>query len=210
MSDGAGSNMPGWVWPATFLTTFFLFVFIYVATVASERSVQETLMDERVSNFQFSQDLERKSWEMALERPFVQELAGRLAKRIELSKTIVDGKEGALERLWVNAPENLEAMGLLIDYRLYFMLQLSPLVLLFAFPVIIDAAMQRKKGMYRNSFSSPLRHTIGGRVIALPFSYLTFGAFFVPIAIPVYLFLVFLGIKLSGWWMWVVYLPKRI
>lgn len=209
MPASSGGSAPSWLWPFTITLILSMGIIIYVSTGAEKEQVYNALYEERTSNFSFSEYVDKHAWESAKSNLMFQHLTLHLAEKIERSKRIAK-EDGAVEKIWYNAPENLTALGLLVDYRIFALITLMPLLLLFALPVLVDALMQRKKAMYRNSFTSPLRHNIGGRVIAVPMTYLSLFALFLPFAIPLHIYLFLLAFKLSGWWLWTAYLPKRI
>ncbi|WP_127471994.1 DUF4400 domain-containing protein [Thiomicrorhabdus aquaedulcis] len=204
------SKFSGWVWLITFIFVYFIGVGIWVGMVLKASSVETTLISERESNAFVMSGLDSHAWAFGREHDFFSAVADRFNKRIQNSKSIVDGKTGILEDVWDETPVKISLYGSLLDYRAGLLVLLLPSVLIVYLAIMIDGALLRKVQNYRNSFSSPLRHTIGGRVLGLNLGVLIVILFFAPFAIPFWVFTLIIVIKAFGWWLWVVNLPKRI
>ncbi|WP_029913811.1 DUF4400 domain-containing protein [Hydrogenovibrio marinus] len=173
-------------------------------------TVKSQLLTERYINHTFSPYLDEKAWNSATEYGLVQPITNAMANHIAKSHPTVSNKNEALENAWATAPESLNLMGLMIDYRIYHLFYMLPFFLVIAFPILMDAIFLRKKGKYQNSFISPTKHHVGSQVLGMTFSYLMILAIIAPFSVPASAFFVIYLIKMSGWWIWIVSLPKRI
>lgn len=209
MIDNA-QKTSGWIWLLTFLFIYFIAVSIWVAMLVNPDSIEASLIAERTSNSAIASTLDKSSWELSREYSLFAAGAEILNERILNSKAIVEGQTGIIENVWQETPLKMSLYGTLLDYRLAIFSLLIPTLIIIFIVSIIDAIMVRKVQLYRNSFSSPLRHTIGGQVLGVNLSILTIILFFMPVSIPFWVFALIVLIKTFGWWLWLVNLPKRM
>jgi hypothetical protein len=207
---GNDKAVSGWIWFITFAFIVLIGVFYYVMFVTTSERLESVLVNDRYYNANFSSSMEDKAWAKTLNSPMVQLVTDRISQRMLDANEIIEGKRGAVEKSLSKAPENISYMGFIIDYRINMVWFLLPLFVLVAIPVLIDAIMVRRKGFYSNSFTSPLRHTIGGRMLGVPATVIILYMTMMPFSVPVhYLVLIFI-VKMAGWWLWMSSLPKRM
>lgn len=209
MVDNA-QKTSGWVWLLTFLFIYFIGISIWVAMLANPKSVENALVSERTSNAELASTLDATAWDSSRDYSLFSAGARVLNERILLSKAIVAGQTGIIENIWKETPLKLSFYAALLDYRVAVLLLIIPTLLILFAASVMDAIMVRKVQMYRNSFSSPLRHNIGGKVLGINLSIFLIILFFAPIPIPFWVFAAIVLIKVFGWWLWIVNLPKRM
>lgn len=197
-------------WLIAIVLIYICSVFIYVGTYSTPQKLTDALIDDRTSNEQISQSSDRKAWELANQNGISSPFLKKVGVKIGAKESVINDKNGVIENIWSNSSENAVIYGLIIDYRLYFLLLIMPLIGIVAVSAICDAFLIRKKDTFKNSFSSPLKHNLGGRVIALPSTFLIIFCLLLPASIPAYFFIILSLLKIFGWWLWVVNLPKRI
>ncbi len=208
MADSAKTS--GWIWLLTFLFIYLISITLFVGMVVKADSIEETLIAERSANMQLAPGLDMKAWAIAQDSGFFSSLADKAVERILSSNAIVEGKTGIVEDIWNETPMKISIYGALLDYRLGIIGLLIPTMLIILMAVLIDGGSIRKIQHYRNSFSSPLRHTIGGKVLGLNLGIVIFCLFFIPMTLPFWVFVSIVLVKTFGWWLWIVNLPKRM
>lgn len=208
MADSAKTS--GWIWLLTFLLIYLIAMTLFVGMVVKADSIEATLISERASNISLATRLDKKAWSISQDDGFFSTLADKASERILSSNAIVDGKTGIIEDVWNETPLKIRLYGALLDYRLSIIELLIPSMLIILMVVLVDGGSVRKIQHYKNSFSSPLRHTIGGKVLGLNLGILLFCLFFIPMTLPFWVFVLVVLIKTFGWWLWIVNLPKRM
>ncbi len=208
MAESAKTS--GWIWLLTFLLIYLISITLFVGMVVKADSIEETLISERSSNMLLAPGLDTKAWKMAKSSGFFSSIADKAVERILSSNAIVEGKTGVVEDIWNETPMKISIYGALLDYRLGIIGLLIPTMLIILLATFIDGGSVQKIQHYRNSFSSPLRHTIGGKVLGLNLGILIFCLFFIPMVLPFWVFILMVLIKTFGWWLWIVNLPKRM
>ncbi|GAB6071510.1 hypothetical protein JCM30760_26080 [Thiomicrorhabdus hydrogeniphila] len=208
--DASNSKVSGVWWLITFLAIYFIGITIWVGMGVKQDSLIQTLINERTSNSELIYALDDQAWSTSKEWAVFSGLANMVNNRITNSNDIVSGQKGFVENVIDETPVKLSLYGSLLDYRLSLAWLLAPILIIFFLVTLVDGLTVRKIQSYRNSFSSPLRHTIGGKVLGINLGILLVFGFFAPIAIPFWVFTVFVFIKIFGWWLWAVNLPKRM
>lgn len=200
----------GWLWFATILAAFLIGVSIWVGTAVSVQQLEKNVFNERAINSEYFTQLESSAWDKSAEITPFASLSKLVNERVANSKDIIENQKGFVENVIDETPLKLSMYGLLLDYRLSLIILLLPTLSIFFLAVIIDALVSRKVKTYQNSFSSPLRHTLGGRVLGINTTILVIFLFFLPITIPFTAILAIVAIKITGWWIWAANLPKRM
>jgi hypothetical protein len=198
------------LWLFTVILVYIIGLVFTVGVVETPKSIQESLIKERTINHSVSADIDDYGWQHADQRPLFQYVTDYISERFSNTKSLLDGKQGAVESVWANAPYTLKVYGALLDYRLGVVIPLAIGVGIFWLSLMVDGWIKRKISMYRFSFASVTGHTIGGRILGLYLGLFVFLGFFLPIAVPFWVLLILLLIKAIGWWIWVINLPKRM
>ncbi|NCN44534.1 MAG: DUF4400 domain-containing protein [Thiomicrospira sp.] len=197
---------------ATFLLVYLCLLVLWLSLGADSNSLKSSFISERESNNYLFSAVDSSAWNRLLSedgkyfQPFMQFMSEKIAD----GSAIVAEKKGAIENMWRDSTNSLIIMGLWIDYRINSFLLWLPLAAIFFVSFIVDAMMVRKVGMYKNSFTSPTKHSLGGRVIGVPSGYLLIVLLFLPVNLPYFIFLGLISVNILGWWIWMANLPKRI
>jgi hypothetical protein len=208
MAESAKTS--GWIWLLTFLLIYLIAITLFVGMVVKADTIQETLISERSSNISLAASLDEAAWALSQGGGFFSSIADKTNKRILSSNAIVDGKTGIVEEIWDETPLKISLYATLLDYRLSVIGLLIPSMLAILMAALIDGGAVRKIQLYKNSFSSPLKHTLGGKVLGLNLGILIFCLFFIPMTLPFWVFVLAVLVKSFGWWLWIVNLPKRM
>lgn len=198
------------IWFLTLLAIFFLFIGIWVGTLTTSDKLENTIISERNFNAIYAPNIDKNSWESRGESQFFGWLSDKVSLKISSSKNIVENQQGVIENIWNDTALNAHLYAMLLDYRLQIAIIFLPLLIILFLSSLLDAINIRKIQKYRNSFSSPLKQHIGGQLIGLNLSYLLIILFFLPLAIPAWVFLSVILMKIFGWWLWIISLPKRM
>lgn len=207
--ENSNEGVNSFFWWLAVVLVYAVALFFYVGLVSKPDSLSKSIMSERTSNSAFGQAMDAQSWGRAMEGGYLIGAAKKFGESVKDHKTITH-EEKILETIWDNTPENMLIYSVLIEYRLNYLLSMVPVALMFIFAVFVDAIMVRKKNQFKNSFSSPFKHNIGGRIVAIPSGFLFLILTFLPMAMPMYVFTALFAVKFFGWWLWTVNLPKRI
>lgn len=200
----------GTVWVLTFFFIYFIGVVLWVTSGAKTNTLESSLLNEREYNSTLTEGFSTSGWGFSQDNQIFQSVTTKLAERIINANPIVDGQEGAVEAVFDDAPYKLLIYGALLDYRLGMLWVLIPTMIFLWMATFIDGYTLRRISTYKNSFSSPLRHTIGGKILGFNTGLLILALFFAPVSIPFWVFIALALTKTFGWWFWAVNLPKRI
>ena len=213
-TGGGGEGRSSFSWMIVFSIAYFILISIYVAFFTTPDDIADSFKYERSSNSLFFSGSDQYAWNISTNESgeLVQNLTSSLAKRVMKGKDIVPGENDkkVFGEMWKTSSTNLILFGSLVDYRIHAVSTLIPLFLVFLGAIIVDGAMMRKINSYKNSFSSPMKHYVGGQVLGVNATIIAILLLFLPLAVPLYVFVLLFSVKLVGWWIWVMYLPKRI
>lgn len=203
-------SVSGIAWFLTLSTIYLIGVLIAVSTLFTSKEMSSVLIGERTSNAEFALFLDKEAWENTSKVHPFSSSAEVVASKYLAAKPIIQGKEFVLEKTLKQAPESILLYGKLLDYRLTVMLALLPSAVILILVAVFDAGIQRRISAYRNSFTSPLRHQLGSKMLGLGVGTAGIGLFFLPYAVPIWLLASLFIIKATGWWLWTANLPKRV
>lgn len=207
---GDEAKTSGWLWLLTFLLIYFLGISLWVGTGQPKEALTESIVSEREHNLAWAEAVDASAWKRSQQEPVFGVIGETLAERIAASNNIVDGQKGVVEEVMDDTPIKLTLYSTLLDYRMHVILSFVPLLIIVFAAALIDGLSARKVLHYRNSFSSPLKHTIGGKVLGINLGVIIVLMFFAPIALPFWVFVLIVLLKIFGWWLWAVNLPKRM
>jgi hypothetical protein len=204
------NKTPGWIWLFVLLIIYVLGISIFVANIQNTTNLEKIIISERTMNSVWFGNLDAEMWQNAHSGGVFSGLAEVANAKIVNASEIIQGKKGVLENLFHEAPLRISLYAALLDYRLGMFVSLLPTMGFLFIAVLADAFAKRKIAGYQNSFTSPLRHHLGGKILGFHSALLVLALFLLPFNLPFYIFIALVAVKTVGWWLWLVNLPKRI